>query len=44
MVVTVTLLEWSPGDEAVTRIWPALPVDCTTARHNPLKAFRIRAG
>ena len=39
-VVTATLLDFSPGEEAVTRIWPGLPVDCTMARHNPLNAFR----
>ena len=40
LVVTVTLPEFSPGEEAVTRISPGLPVDCTMARHNPLNAFR----
>lgn len=34
-VVTVTLAGFRPGDVAVARICPALPVDCTIARHIP---------
>jgi hypothetical protein len=37
--VKVTLLDFSPGELAVTRTWPALAADCTIARHNPLNAF-----
>ena len=34
-VVIVTLAGLRPGDVAVTRICPALAVDCTIARHIP---------
>lgn len=37
--VKVTVLDFSPGELAVTRTWPALAADCTIARHNPLNAF-----
>ena len=37
--VNVTLPDFSPGELAVIRTWPGLAVDCTIARHNPLKAF-----
>jgi hypothetical protein len=35
LVEIVTVADFKPGDVAVTRIGPALPVDCTIARHMP---------
>jgi hypothetical protein len=39
VVVTATFAVLSPGEVAEIRIWPGLAVDCTIARHIPLKAF-----
>src|SRR5437868_3622476 len=39
--VIVSVAGLSPGDVAVTRMGPDLPVDCTIARHIPWKAFMV---
>jgi hypothetical protein len=38
-VAIVTVAGFKPGDVAVTRICPALAIDCTMARHMPWEAF-----